>query len=567
MADTKKKTFSGTAKDAKVLSLDEVKLLLGDEKFSALISKHEMYKIGRPVNILTKLASAGRLEGIFPSSIDILLNGNRNSNEDAASDDEDGVENGYYEGELNKLGQPHGFGRKCSKDGTYTGEYSQGTRNGYGTLRDNDTGQALYSGFWSNGVKHGYGRLSDSFTEYTGYFDSGKRSGYGIARFMRDRLIGGKDLRAKGEQYAGFWKNDEINGVGRWIYPIGSARVLQNRRGNTANVRLAQFGELICLVVHENGRLKGDFFYHRRDGISLTLQDKKTLLGHRQYNDEPTQVDESDVEFRRKIEGELIFAPSHENSRIWPSCDVCWACKNSKGALFRCPECFLVVHQPCNNFRESCPLDNSPLHEFNSPKVGESYPGWKDISVRFAAAPRSRKASKNKIGSKVPKVKQTKKRKQLGKIAIRENKANQPHARKRRTAKEVEVDKGRRLAIRLGQLLCDIKIDAQANSFQDEIRSQRINEIKTRKRWKEEMGNQELQAGKLERSLQESQAELAKSERNALRLQGQGVEMMNLADLTSLQVQIESALTNCRQVLMGFTSQLDSRTIDDSRLS
>jgi uncharacterized protein (TIGR02145 family) len=109
---------------------------------------------------------------------------------------------GYYEGERNNAGQPHGFGTMhypiddSNGRDNYIGEWKNGKRYGKGKLIW--LVGATYEGDWKDDFRDGYGKYSvaNDFT-YEGGFKKGKRHGKGIT-------IDGDGL------YEGEWDEDEL---------------------------------------------------------------------------------------------------------------------------------------------------------------------------------------------------------------------------------------------------------------------------------------------------------------------------------------------------------------------
>jgi len=74
----------------------------------------------------------------------------------------------------------NGYGKKKYDNGTYTGFFSNGSRNGYGMYQWTDAGK--YIGFWSNNNMEGYGCYFGSNKDYVGEFKNGSMTGLGSTR-------------------------------------------------------------------------------------------------------------------------------------------------------------------------------------------------------------------------------------------------------------------------------------------------------------------------------------------------------------------------------------------------
>eukprot|EP00435_Cladocopium_sp_Y103_P015034 s2078_g3.t1 len=92
-----------------------------------------------------------------------------------------------YEGEW-RYGKFHGVGKHVCQGETYTGNFTDGERDGMGQLALNSEAQksspqdflgaeSLYAGQWRVGQKHGHGTAIYAFGEYEGQWVNGKRHG------------------------------------------------------------------------------------------------------------------------------------------------------------------------------------------------------------------------------------------------------------------------------------------------------------------------------------------------------------------------------------------------------
>lgn len=79
----------------------------------------------------------------------------------------------------------------------------------------------MFEGYWLDNKMHGYGRIiySDS-SSYTGDFRNGKRNGYGIY-FHADIKTDYGGLMNFGDRFEGNWKDDLIYGPGTLYYKNG----------------------------------------------------------------------------------------------------------------------------------------------------------------------------------------------------------------------------------------------------------------------------------------------------------------------------------------------------------
>ena len=68
---------------------------------------------------------------------------------------------GDYYGQVNALGQQHGFGRWCWRNGgIYEGFWFNGNEHGFGRwIWEGDDGPNYYIGEWQDGEYHGMGKL------------------------------------------------------------------------------------------------------------------------------------------------------------------------------------------------------------------------------------------------------------------------------------------------------------------------------------------------------------------------------------------------------------------------
>ena len=122
--------------------------------------------------------------------------------------------NGSYTGDVSN-GVPHGQGTWIHPGGMkYVGEYKDGKRHGWGT--ENYGTAATYVGEWENGKWHGQGTWTDTvitgsrvygYYVYVGEFRNGERNGWGVF------------TEPGGHKYEGEWKDGKQHGQGTFTTP------------------------------------------------------------------------------------------------------------------------------------------------------------------------------------------------------------------------------------------------------------------------------------------------------------------------------------------------------------
>lgn len=154
-----------------------------------------------------------------------------------------------YDGNT-KRGLFHGYGvytwpgrKRCM----YMGDWWEGVRQGFGTLRD-ATGME-YVGEWSNNVRHGFGALKHpNGEEYLGEWADGRMEGVG-------RLTA-----ANGDVYEGSFKEHKYNGMGLFV------------EGATGNTFMGYFvdgkaqGMGVLSLASKGEKYKGEFDLNYRHG-------------------------------------------------------------------------------------------------------------------------------------------------------------------------------------------------------------------------------------------------------------------------------------------------------------
>lgn len=128
-----------------------------------------------------------------------------------------------YEGEVCD-GKRQGYGtfRCVGNKMLYTGNWTNGKRNGKGRMEYDDEGKSYYDGDWVNNIRHGYGtRQYPSGNIYQGMWFNNVRHGDGTMKWLdRDQI------------YTGQWENGIQHGMGQhiWLLPriAGSQYPLRN---------------------------------------------------------------------------------------------------------------------------------------------------------------------------------------------------------------------------------------------------------------------------------------------------------------------------------------------------
>jgi hypothetical protein len=124
-----------------------------------------------------------------------------------------------FEGQMNDLRCPHGFGSRYFKDGSvFRGYWKNGKADGKGILASSD--KMLYVGIWKKGLFHGYGSLFLKDRTYReGYFRKGKLNGFGI------------EILPNGEKYHGGFLNDHRHDGGEIVNEDGECFLVGHFKG------------------------------------------------------------------------------------------------------------------------------------------------------------------------------------------------------------------------------------------------------------------------------------------------------------------------------------------------
>ncbi|XP_001603152.1 radial spoke head 1 homolog [Nasonia vitripennis] len=168
---------------------------------------------------------------------------------------------GSYEGERNKSGERHGFGRYLLANGdTYEGEYCRGLRHGHG-LYVFKLG-ARYEGQWRRGQKHGRGSfVYPDGTRYEGEWKRDKRCGFGAYHYRN------------GDVYEGTWRQDYRHGLGSYTYADGGCKFY----GSWIADRMQGIGQL----THQRHRYHGFWETNLPQGRGCYIFENGSMLhGH-----------------------------------------------------------------------------------------------------------------------------------------------------------------------------------------------------------------------------------------------------------------------------------------------
>ena len=203
-----------------------------------------------------------------------------------------------YKGQVNRAGEPHGFGEKISKNGVkQKGYWKNGEMFGWCEIIDNQgdiymgpfynnkgiTGKgekytlkkkSLYKGEFLRGEKHGYGEENSNEGQFVGNFQKNKKNGKGKMIYKisgdiyegeyKDDLFDGQGhyiWKTNGQEYQGEYKEGLMHGKGLFEWSDG-----EYYRGNFVNGKKEGEGELHM----GNGRsFIGPFKDGRPNGIGI----------------------------------------------------------------------------------------------------------------------------------------------------------------------------------------------------------------------------------------------------------------------------------------------------------
>ena len=186
-----------------------------------------------------------------------------------------------YKGQVNKKGEPHGFGEKLSKNGTKEkGYWKDGQMFGWGEMID-IKGNIFIGPFYNNQGITGKGEKYTLKRKilYKGEFVKGQKSGKGeensnegqfIGSFYKDKKDGkGKMIyKLSGDIYEGEYKNDLFDGNGHYIWKTTGQEYKGEYKNGLMNGKgLFEWGEGEFYRGHfVNGKKEGTGELHMGDG-------------------------------------------------------------------------------------------------------------------------------------------------------------------------------------------------------------------------------------------------------------------------------------------------------------
>ncbi|EPY19128.1 Protein kinase domain containing protein [Strigomonas culicis] len=131
------------------------------------------------------------------------------------------------------------------RNGTFSGQWSQGVPNGVGVWRW-DNGD-FYEGSVTRGVPHGEGRLKSAQQQYEGGFAHGQPDGRGAYQHLLLK-----------ERYEGGWARGLFHGEGQWVAERTRERgVAEEYRGGWAHGLKEGRGVETCGTVQYDGEFRG----------------------------------------------------------------------------------------------------------------------------------------------------------------------------------------------------------------------------------------------------------------------------------------------------------------------
>lgn len=187
-----------------------------------------------------------------------------------------------YQGELNTMGQRHGFGVLHTADAIRRGEFRNGNFTGWG--REARANNEVVEGRFEDGYLYGKGCYQNhKGNKYIGDFVDGVRSGYGdlttnkfhYAGEFRDGKLNGRgriEFFKEGHVYEGDFRDNEINGNG--VFQWNNKDIYE---GQMANGRMHGQGR----YTHANGQVyEGSYENGVKNGMGrLTYPDGKVYEG------------------------------------------------------------------------------------------------------------------------------------------------------------------------------------------------------------------------------------------------------------------------------------------------
>ena len=157
------------------------------------------------------------------------------------------IDDTIYKGNW-KANKRHGYGKLIKNDIIiYDGQWYNDIISGYGIQRSADN---IYSGFFSNGSKNMYGTLQNNNTLYRGYWENNVCHGFGILFQQKHNMV----------KYEGDWYDGRMTGHGKATYANGSVYegdFLDNMRHGLGKLKTNKFiykGTFLYNIIEENGK-------------------------------------------------------------------------------------------------------------------------------------------------------------------------------------------------------------------------------------------------------------------------------------------------------------------------
>ena len=307
--------FNGSSRLGVPVNFSDLRLHLGDAGAKFIEALHHEFNVCGQVDFAKDIVSMERWRLLFPCATTWSIH-----------------DNSYqYEGSMNNDGNADGLGIAYLDNGNvYRGSWLQGMPNGKGRLLEESTGTVLYDGFWKNGLKDGIGHEKSQDEEYIGEFFQGARHGFGTMKILRRKsmhqFVNSKSLleRESGELFQGFWCENVPHGIGRWLFPARCSSL--NAIDPDCLVHLGKIG---CTVIFKNGSIVRELLYHRDDLENL---------------EDIELISRGTSKMRNK--GCTLPLCLRDNDGSWDDCGVCWVCLKSSN-LLKCPCCSFTAHLSC----------------------------------------------------------------------------------------------------------------------------------------------------------------------------------------------------------------------------
>ncbi|XP_076245452.1 radial spoke head 1 homolog [Calliopsis andreniformis] len=213
---------------------------------------------------------------------------------------------GLYEGERNKEGDRHGFGKALLPNGDmYVGHYCKGLRNGTGFYVFKNG--ARYDGEWRRGFKYGQGTFW--YPDGTRY--EGTTSTFLVGEWKRDMKYGfGVYYYINGDVYEGSWKKNLRHGMGSYLYADTNTKFM----GTWIVDRMQGPGQLI----HPRYRFHGFWELNLPYGRGcFTFENACMQHGHYVHEKDP-EYEETTPEKPEEVRIKYIFTeePMMEKSEV-----------------------------------------------------------------------------------------------------------------------------------------------------------------------------------------------------------------------------------------------------------